>query len=77
MEPNVAEVLSRRIEQTEERVEKHEAGVVKRFLDLDFRLSNVEKQVARGAFLGVLLAEALRAGAPGIGQAIASILGGS
>jgi hypothetical protein len=59
------------------RVADHEETVMEQISRLDFRIGSVEKRVARGAFLGVLLAEALRVGAPGIGQVIVQILGGA
>lgn len=59
------------------RMAAHEEADVQRFGHLELRLGTVERQVARGAFLGVLVAEAVRAGAPEIGHVLLQILGAS
>jgi hypothetical protein len=49
-------------EDLKEQMEKHEANDEQRFAVLDLRLGNMERKVALGSFLGVVMAEAVARG---------------
>jgi hypothetical protein len=53
---------------------EHEEKDVLRFASLEARLGKVEARVARGAFLGILVAEALRLGLADLPHLLPQIL---
>lgn len=59
------------------RVDRHEAADQARFAALAQRLEGVERKVAVGSFLGVVAAEAIGRGIPGVLEALPSLLAGA